>query len=81
MNKSTLKGKLMLAASMAIFGTIGIFRTFLPLPSGLLAASRAVLGVAFLLLLMLLPRMRPDKQAVKQNFKHLILCGGLLASL
>ena len=32
----------MLASSMLIFGTIGIFRRYIPLPSGLLAFSRGM---------------------------------------
>lgn len=41
---------LMLASSMLIFGTIGIFRRYIPLPSGLLAFARGVIGTAFLFL-------------------------------
>ena len=39
---------LMLASSMLIFGTIGIFRRYIPLSSGLLAFSRGVIGALFL---------------------------------
>lgn len=38
----------MLASSMLIFGTIGIFRRYIPLSSGLLAFSRGVIGALFL---------------------------------
>ena len=41
---------LMLASSMLIFGTIGIFRRYIPLSSGLLAFARGVIGTAFLVL-------------------------------
>ena len=41
---------LMLASSMLIFGTIGIFRRYIPLSSGLLAFARGVIGTAFLFL-------------------------------
>ena len=43
---------LMLASSMLIFGTIGIFRRYIPLSSGLLAFSRGVIGALFLGLFM-----------------------------
>lgn len=43
---------LMLASSMLIFGTIGIFRRYIPLPSGLLAFSRGAIGAVFLGLFM-----------------------------
>lgn len=36
--------------SMLIFGTIGIMRRFIPLPSGILAFSRGILGALYLLL-------------------------------
>ena len=39
---------LMLASSMLIFGTIGIFRRYIPLSSGLLAFSRGLIGALFL---------------------------------
>jgi len=37
-------------ASMLIFGTIGVFRRYIPLPSAFLAFSRGILGGLFLLL-------------------------------
>lgn len=40
----------MIISSMLIFGTIGIFRRYIPISSGLLAFSRGLLGGAFLLL-------------------------------
>lgn len=43
----------MIISSMLIFGTIGIFRRYIPLSSGLLAFSRGLLGGAFLLLFVL----------------------------
>ncbi len=38
-----------LVFSMFIFGTIGIFRRFIPLPSGFIAFSRGLIGFLFLL--------------------------------
>lgn len=40
----------MLISSMLIFGTIGIFRRYIPISSGLLAFSRGLLGAAVLLI-------------------------------
>lgn len=37
---------------MLVFGTIGIFRRYIPLPSGILALSRGLLGGLFLLVLL-----------------------------
>ena len=45
---------LKLIISMLIFGTVGIFRRYIPLSSGMLAFSRGVLGGCFLLLIMIL---------------------------
>jgi len=39
-----------LILSMSLFGTIGIFRKYIPLPSSLLAMSRGLIGTVFLLL-------------------------------
>ena len=46
----------MIVSSMLIFGTIGIFRRHIPLPSALLAFVRGILGSLFLLLFMKLKR-------------------------
>lgn len=40
---------LKMTASMFIFGTIGIFRSYIPLSSGLLACVRGIIGALFLL--------------------------------
>lgn len=44
----------MFVGAMIIYGTIGIFREFIPLSSGLLAFSRGLIGGVFLLLWVLL---------------------------
>ena len=36
---------------MVIFGTIGVFRRMIPLPSGMIAFSRGIIGAAFMILL------------------------------
>ena len=43
------RAKLILA--MTIFGTIGIFIKYIPLPSSVIACARGFIGVAFLLLM------------------------------
>ena len=43
----------MLILAMAIFGTIGIFRKFIPLPSATIALTRGAVGAVFLLLFIL----------------------------
>ena len=49
---------MMLASSMLIFGTIGIFRRYIPLSSGLLAFARGLIGTLFLCAVMWLRKMR-----------------------
>lgn len=64
-----------LILSMCIFGTIGILRRFIPLSSSLVALVRGVVGAAFLLLVILIRRQRPDWDAVKSNLTLLLLSG------
>lgn len=47
------RAKLNIILSMLIFGTIGIFRTYIPMPSGVIALIRGAVGTAFLLVLSL----------------------------
>ena len=70
--------RLRLIASMLIFGTIGLVRRFLPLPSGLIACVRGAGGALFLCLLMMLRRRKPDRAAMKANLGRLLLSGALI---
>ena len=78
---------LMLASSMLIFGTIGLFRRYISLSSGLLAFSRGILGALFLglfLMIRRLPEQRLKKRKGSWNrtsapvFFLLILSGALI---
>jgi len=75
MTQSEQKSRLMLIGSMAIFGTIGILRKYIPLPSSLIALVRAVVGTLFLLMVLLLKHRKPDTAALKQNWGFLLLSG------
>lgn len=70
------KGRL--ALSMFLFGTIGIFRRGIALPSAFIALVRAAVGTVFLLALLLLRRQRPDFAAIRRNGITLLLSGALL---
>ena len=48
MNKKSVQSYGLMIGSMLIFGTIGIFRKFIPLSSAFLAFARGVLGTVFL---------------------------------
>ena len=69
------KEKGMLLGAMSIFGTIGIFVRFIPLPSSAIAFCRAVLGLVFLLLVILLSGKKPDITTIKKNLLILIVSG------
>lgn len=76
MNRS--RSLLALTLSAAIFGTIGIFRRWLPLPSALLAMLRGFLGAGSMVLLLLLRRRRPAWADVKRNLAKLLISGALI---
>lgn len=73
------KDKLMMITAMFIFGTIGIFRKYIPLPSSLLALARGCIGTIFLLLLVLvLKRNTLSVKAIKHNLFFLLISGALI---
>ena len=47
-SKRNTRSLMMLTGSMLIFGTIGIFRRFIPIESSLLASARGLMGAVFL---------------------------------
>ncbi|MDO4483210.1 MAG: DMT family transporter [Clostridia bacterium] len=67
--------RLQLAASMAAFGTIGLFVRWIPLPSGMIAMLRGIFGALFLLGVMHLRRQRPDRGAIRRNLPVLAASG------
>lgn len=62
-----MASKLSLSLSMVIFGTIGLFVRYIPLPSAVIAFVRATVGVVFLLAVMALRKQKPDFAAIKKN--------------
>lgn len=77
-NSATIKSKLYLIASMMIFGSIGIFRRYIPLPSGMLAMLRGFIGALFILVIMLVKKQSPDIKAIKSNLIYLLISGGMI---
>ena len=67
-----------LALSMFIFGTIGVFRRGIDLPSSFIALSRAAIGTIFLLAVILIKKDRISWSAVRKNLLLLCLSGLLL---
>ena len=65
-------------ASMLVFGTIGIFRRYIPLTSGLLAALRGFMGAAFITLYVKLRGGTLRHGIGRRNFLLTVLSGGLI---
>ncbi len=76
-NKTAMLG---IIATMLIFGTIGIFREYTPLPSGLLSMARGLIGAAFLFAIMLVRRTKINFAAVKKNFLWLFISGAMIGA-
>lgn len=70
--------KLFLILAMTIFGTIGIFRKYIPLPSGIVACARGVLGVAYLLAFIKIKKIKMDMDAIKKHLKILVISGAFI---
>ena len=68
----------MLISSMVIFGTIGLFRRLIPLPSGVIAMSRGLIGAALLWVLLRLRGGRLKLKSMRGQGLWLLLSGALL---
>ena len=67
-----------LIASMVIFGTVGIFRRWIPLPSAAVAAARGIVGAAFLIGLNALRGKRLAHADIRRNLVLLLLSGAAM---
>lgn len=64
--------------SMFIFGTIGIFRRWIPLPSSVVAMTRGLLGMLTLLLVLRLRKIRLNAAEIRKSFLLLCLSGAAM---
>ena len=78
MHKETTKAKFSLIFSMVIFGTIGIFRKYLPLPSSTIAVIRGAVGALYLLIFIKATGRRLALDGMKRHLPLLILSGALI---
>ncbi|MBO4939380.1 MAG: EamA family transporter [Oscillospiraceae bacterium] len=62
-----------LILAMCIFGTIGIVRRYIDIPSSLIALFRAVIGTVFLAAILLISKSKPDASEIRRNLPLLIL--------
>lgn len=78
MKAADTKAKLMLILSMSIFGTIGIFRRYIPLDSATLAMLRGFIGAAMLILIMTLTKQKLSFEKIKKNLIKLCVSGAMI---
>ncbi len=76
--KTAVKPKLQLTASMLIFGSIGIFVKYIPMPSSAIAFARGLIGMIFLLLVVLISGKKLSFESIRKNLLLLILSGAAL---
>ena len=72
------KALIQLILAMSIFGTLGLLRRCLPLPSGLLALCRGALGSLFLLAVQLIRKKKPAWAEIRENRVRLLASGAAL---
>ena len=70
--------KVSLILAMVIFGTIGIFRKYIPLSSGLVACARGVLGVVFLLVFIKIKKIPMNKESIRKHLSVLLVSGAFI---
>lgn len=64
-----------LLLSYIIFGTIGLFVRFIPLPSSAIATFRGIAGAVVIFLFLLMQKKVPNFKAIKQNGLLLLISG------
>ncbi len=68
----------MLIGSMTVFGTLGVFRRWLPLPSALIAFFRGLIGTVCILLFLCLRGRKPSGTVGRRAFWLLALTGAII---
>lgn len=72
------KAKASLIFSMLVFGTIGIFVRYIPLPSSVIALARGVIGTVFLIVVTLKRGPGISWKAIRRNLLNLCLSGAFI---
>ncbi len=70
--------KLKFSVSMCVFGTIGLFVKFIPMPSSVIACVRGLTGALFLFAVCLVMRHRFDRGAIRRRLLLLCVSGGAI---
>lgn len=77
-NKNDKKSLILFVSAMLIFGTVGIFRRFIPVSSALLACFRGLSGALFLVIPAFIQKKKLRNNIGKKNFLILIVTGILM---
>lgn len=77
-NTSVELSRIKLILAMTIFGTIGIFVRYIPLPSSVIACVRGFVGVAFLLVMTFIRKSKISFQDIKKNLLLLCISGAFI---
>lgn len=77
-NKNDKKSLILFVSAMLIFGTVGIFRRFIPVSSALLACFRGLSGALFLVIPAFLRKKKLRNNIGKKNVLLLIVTGILI---
>lgn len=67
-----------LSLAMLIFGSIGVFRRYIPLSSAWMACVRGIIGTVFLFCVVAVSKKRVDKKAIKKNLLLLLISGAAI---
>ena len=70
-----MAAKIKMVTAMTIFGTIGIIVSNISLTSTMIALSRAVIGTAFLMMVMLVTRQKPAWAIIRRKWRLLLISG------
>lgn len=76
--KQQTSAKLQMVCSMFIFGTIGIFVNYIPLPRGIIAFARGTIGALFLLAVLFIRGVHLSRDNIRKNLLWLLLSGTCL---
>lgn len=67
-----------LSLAMLIFGSIGVFRRYVPLSSAWMACVRGIIGTLFLICVVAASKKKVDKKAIKKNLWLLLISGAAI---
>lgn len=78
MNKNEKTNRSLLILAMVIFGTVGIFRRYIPLSSSVVALVRGIIGTLFLLAYLKFRGQQIDQASVRKHFPVLLISGAAI---